>query len=140
MATSPRSLLGFRKFQESSRSQAEVVLSKFECAQRNSPLLRCASCSRSTRGTAETCVISQFSRLLPTAHGFGTQRRIGIAQCLVALRVWVENQRGLAVCQPPNKQLQRTVQTVSRRAASASFHYALAARSIRQRAAAELRR
>ena len=46
----------------------------------------------------------------------------------------------LMLCQPPNKQLQRTVQTVSRRGASASFHYALAPRFIRQRAAAELRR
>jgi hypothetical protein len=40
----------------------------------------------------------------------------------------------------PNKQLQRTVQTASRRAASASFHYAHAARFKRHRAAAELRR
>jgi hypothetical protein len=41
---------------------------------------------------------------------------------------------------PANKQLQRTVQPETWRAASASFHYALAARSIGQRAAAELRR
>jgi len=41
---------------------------------------------------------------------------------------------------PPNKQLQRTVRPAERRAASASFHCALAARSKRQRAAAELRR
>jgi hypothetical protein len=40
----------------------------------------------------------------------------------------------------PNKQLQRTVQTVSRRGARASFHYARAPRCIGQRAAAELRR
>ena len=39
-----------------------------------------------------------------------------------------------------NKQLQRTVQTVSRRGARASFHYARAPRFTRQRAAAELRR
>jgi hypothetical protein len=39
-----------------------------------------------------------------------------------------------------NKQLQRTVIAQHRRAASASFHCALAARSIGQRAAAELRR
>jgi hypothetical protein len=39
-----------------------------------------------------------------------------------------------------NKQLQRTVQPVTRRAASASFHCALAARWTAQRAAAELRR
>ena len=38
------------------------------------------------------------------------------------------------------KQLQRTVIRHRGRAASASFHYALAARSNRQRAAAELRR
>jgi hypothetical protein len=40
----------------------------------------------------------------------------------------------------PNKQLQRTVRRYRGRAASASFHYALAARTNRQRAAAELRR
>jgi hypothetical protein len=44
------------------------------------------------------------------------------------------------LCQAPNKQLQRTVQTVSRRGARASFHYARAPRFTRQRAAAELRR
>jgi hypothetical protein len=36
-----------------------------------------------------------------------------------------------------NKQLQRTVQTVSRRGARASFHYARAPRCIGQRAAAD---
>ncbi len=41
---------------------------------------------------------------------------------------------------PHNKQLQRTVIRRHMRAASASFHYALAARWIAQRAAAELRR
>jgi hypothetical protein len=40
----------------------------------------------------------------------------------------------------PNKQLQRTVTRPRRRAASVSFHCALAARSKPQRAAAELRR
>ena len=40
----------------------------------------------------------------------------------------------------PNKQLQRTVRRHRGRAASASFHDVLAARSMRQRAAAELRR
>ena len=40
---------------------------------------------------------------------------------------------------PYNKQLQRTVPRHRGRAASASFHYALAARYNRQRAAAELR-
>ena len=44
------------------------------------------------------------------------------------------------MCQAHNKQLQRTVSTASRRAASASFHCAHAARFTRQRAAAELRR
>jgi hypothetical protein len=39
---------------------------------------------------------------------------------------------------PYNKQLQRTVIRRHVRAASASFHYALAARFTRQRAAAEL--
>jgi hypothetical protein len=46
----------------------------------------------------------------------------------------------MVVALAANKQLQRTVPPVMRRAASASFHYALAARSIGQRAAAELRR
>jgi len=41
---------------------------------------------------------------------------------------------------PHSKQLQRTVQTVSRRGARASFHCARAPRFTRQRAAAELRR
>ena len=41
---------------------------------------------------------------------------------------------------PPNKQLQRTVTKYRGRAASASFHYVLAARGILERAAAELRR
>ena len=45
-----------------------------------------------------------------------------------------------AFCQPANKQLQRTVQTVSLRGARASFHYARAPRFKGQRAAAELRR
>ncbi len=45
-----------------------------------------------------------------------------------------------ALCQPPNKQLQRTVTRRRGRAASASFHCALAARWTAQRAAAELRR
>ena len=45
-----------------------------------------------------------------------------------------------ALCQPPNKQLQRTVIRRRGRAASASFHFAHAARWLAQRAAAELRR
>ena len=43
-------------------------------------------------------------------------------------------------CQPPNKQLQRTVTRRRGDAASAPFHYALAPRFTRRRAAAELRR
>jgi len=43
-------------------------------------------------------------------------------------------------CQAHNKQLQRTVIRYRERAASASFHYALAARGNPQCAAAELRR
>jgi hypothetical protein len=46
----------------------------------------------------------------------------------------------MVVRAPHNKQLQRTVQTVSRRTACASLHYAHPVRSNRQRAAAELRR
>jgi hypothetical protein len=41
---------------------------------------------------------------------------------------------------PPNKQLQRTVIRRRGDGASAPFHYALAPRITRQRAAAELRR
>jgi hypothetical protein len=41
---------------------------------------------------------------------------------------------------PHNKQLQRTVTRRRGDGASAAFHYALAPRVIRQRAAAELRR
>jgi hypothetical protein len=46
----------------------------------------------------------------------------------------------LVLCQPPNKQLQRTVTRNRGRGASASFHCAHAPRGKRQRAAAELRR
>jgi hypothetical protein len=45
-----------------------------------------------------------------------------------------------SACQSPNKQLQRTVGWHRGDAARAPFHYARAARSTRQRAAAELRR
>jgi hypothetical protein len=46
-----------------------------------------------------------------------------------------------ALCQlPPNKQLERTVIRRHVRAASAPFHYALAARWTAQRAAAQLQR
>jgi hypothetical protein len=44
------------------------------------------------------------------------------------------------LCQPHNKQLERTVIRRHVRAASAPLHYALAARIKRQRAAAQLRR
>jgi hypothetical protein len=45
-----------------------------------------------------------------------------------------------ALCQPPNKQLERTVIRRHVRVASAPFHYALAPRFTRQRAAAQLQR
>jgi hypothetical protein len=45
-----------------------------------------------------------------------------------------------ALCQPPNKQLERTVIRRCVRAASAPFHYAHAARWTRGHAAAQLRR
>jgi hypothetical protein len=51
-----------------------------------------------------------------------------------------DNRRSLAACQPPNKQLQRTVERDRGDAARASFHYARASRFTRQHAAAELRR
>ena len=44
-----------------------------------------------------------------------------------------------ALCQPPNKQLQRTVTRRRGRGACAPFHYAHAPRWTAQRAAAELR-
>ena len=43
-------------------------------------------------------------------------------------------------CQPPNKQLQRTVTLRRGDGTSAPFHYALVPRITLQRAAAELRR
>ena len=46
----------------------------------------------------------------------------------------------LSVVASHNKQLERAVMRNHVRAASASFHYALASRFIRQRVAAELRR
>jgi hypothetical protein len=46
----------------------------------------------------------------------------------------------MRIALPSNKQLQRTVIRRHVRAASAPFHYALTARSIGQRAAAELQR
>jgi hypothetical protein len=46
----------------------------------------------------------------------------------------------LVLCQPPNKQLQRTVTGRRVRGACASLHYAHAPRWTAQRAAAELRR
>jgi hypothetical protein len=45
-----------------------------------------------------------------------------------------------ALCQPPNKQLERTVIRRRARAACAPLHYAHAARWTAQRAAAQLRR
>jgi hypothetical protein len=45
-----------------------------------------------------------------------------------------------ALCQPPNKQLQRTVERHRGDAARAPFHYARASRFEWERAAAELRR
>jgi hypothetical protein len=45
-----------------------------------------------------------------------------------------------ALCQPPNKQLERTVIRRHVRAACASFHYAHAARWTLGRAAAQLQR
>jgi hypothetical protein len=47
---------------------------------------------------------------------------------------------GSASYQSPNKQLQRTVERHRGDAASAPFHYALASRFTRRRAASELRR
>ena len=52
----------------------------------------------------------------------------------------VERPRIELTVSPPNKELQRTVKRYRGDTASAPFHYALAVRIIRQRAAAELRR
>jgi hypothetical protein len=46
----------------------------------------------------------------------------------------------LASCQPPNQQLERIVKLHRGVVASAPFHYALAPRFARQRAAAQLQR
>lgn len=53
------------------------------------------------------------------------------------MRIFVSKE---ALCQPPNKQLERAVKRYRGRAASAPFHYAHAARRTAQRAAAQLRR
>jgi hypothetical protein len=61
-------------------------------------------------------------------------------QATYARVITVSGSEGSALCQPPNKHLQRTVTRRRGDDASAPFHYALAPRFTRQRAAAELRR
>ena len=56
------------------------------------------------------------------------------------MRARIEARSFTPLCQPPNKQLERTVIRRHVRAASAPFHYALAARWTARRAAAQLRR
>ena len=56
------------------------------------------------------------------------------------MSAWIEARSFKPLCQPPNKQLQRTVIPNRWRGASASFHCALAPRWTRGHAAAELRR
>jgi hypothetical protein len=51
-----------------------------------------------------------------------------------------EEAQQLGWCQPPNKRLERTVKRHRGDAASAPFHYALASRFTRQRAAAQPQR
>ena len=67
---------------------------------------------------------------------------LGVGRCECRALVSSVSQEAAVgrVARPHNKQLQRTVISQHVRAASASFHYALAARWIAQRAAAELRR
>jgi hypothetical protein len=67
-------------------------------------------------------------------------RRISPASCRNAREAFVPNRPTDVSCQPANKQLQRTVTRRRGDSASAPFHYALALRFTRQRAAAELRR
>jgi hypothetical protein len=55
------------------------------------------------------------------------------------MRIWCRKIQ-MAYRKAPNKQLQRTVTRHRGDAASAPFHFALASRITRQRAAAELRR
>ena len=56
------------------------------------------------------------------------------------MRARIEARSFTPLCQPPNKQLQRTVIGRRGRGASVSFHCAHAPRFTRRRAAAELRR
>jgi hypothetical protein len=83
---------------------------------------------RAQRSAFMNRTVSSASSLL--ASTFGIQRA-SVMNSLSTKR---------ALCQPPNKQLERTVTRRRGRAASAPFHYALAARWTAQRAAAQLRR
>jgi hypothetical protein len=67
--------------------------------------------------------------------GEDTSLAIGVLQF-----TWSSFQRLDTWCQPPNKQLQRTVTRRRGRGACASLHYAHAPRWTRGHAAAELRR
>ena len=71
----------------------------------------------------------------PTSHIGASERRSSDMLLAVA-----DSDATEALCQPPNKQLQRTVTRRRGDGTSAPFHYALAPRITRQRAAAELRR
>jgi hypothetical protein len=78
-----------------------------------------------------------------TRRRFGTTVWIGSvrrAQNAVGCFVPLEQGFVLSVVPAPNKQLERTVIRRHVRAASAPLHYALAARMIRRRAAAQLQR
>jgi hypothetical protein len=90
---------------------------------------------------------SQIERV---AMSLKTRNNLGLALCISPPRQRIGSRRfgvqlltraaRLSVVPTHNKQLQRTVIPNRWRAASAAFHYALAARWTAQRAAAELRR
>ena len=96
-------------------------------------LLEERSCARVPRGLRSVVCSVGVS---PSCQSSAASLSIMVPMSISCL----EERSYRVLCQPANKQLQRTVQTVSRRGARASFHYARAPRGKRQCAAAELRR
>jgi hypothetical protein len=92
-------------------------------------------------GRNDPCPCGSGRRFQTLLHAQRGVRRFRSRLLLLGRRCGVVQGRPVdALCQPPNKQLQRTVKRHRVRAASGPFHYALAARWTAPRAAAELRR
>jgi hypothetical protein len=90
-------------------------------------------------GRNDPCPCGSGRKFQTLLHAHGRVRRLR-PRLLLLGRSRVVVRPIDTLCQPPNKQLQPTVIPRRVRAASAPFHYALAARWTAQRAAAELRR